>query len=77
MDLTTANLAALVAATSGRRGTVDTIPGGVVVASPVAVANGYVNAAFRTTSEDPATTFLAGTHQPGDRQCATRSLGQV
>jgi GNAT superfamily N-acetyltransferase len=60
MDLTTANLAAFVVATSGHRGTVDTIPGGVVVASPVAVANGYVNAAFRTTSEVPATTFLAG-----------------
>lgn len=60
MELNLANLAAFVAATSGHRGTVAAIPGGVVVASPVAVANGYVNAAFRTTSDVPATTFLAG-----------------
>jgi hypothetical protein len=59
MELNIANLTAFVAATSGRRGTVDAVPGGVVVASPVAVANGYVNAAFCTTSAVPATTFLA------------------
>jgi GNAT superfamily N-acetyltransferase len=61
LELTTANLAAFVAATSGRNGTVDAVPGGVVVASPVPVANGYVNAAFRTTPDVPATVFLTGT----------------
>jgi len=60
MELNLSNLAAFVAATSGRRGTVAAVPGGVAVASPVAVANGYVNAAFPTTSDVPATTFLAG-----------------
>ncbi|HEY5110520.1 MAG TPA: hypothetical protein VII96_13015, partial [Acidimicrobiales bacterium] len=60
MDGTTGNLAAFVAATSGRRGTVGQVPGGVVVASPVAVANGYVNAAFRTRVDGAPDAFLDG-----------------
>jgi GNAT superfamily N-acetyltransferase len=55
-----ANLAGFVAATVGRPGRVDAVPGGEVVASAVPVANGYLNAAFRTDDSVPADTFLDG-----------------
>lgn len=42
------NLGAFVAATAGRKGTVANVPGGVLVAGPVPVVNGYVNAAIPT-----------------------------
>ena len=53
-----ANLAAFVASTVGRPGRVEAVPGGTVVASAVPVANGYLNAAFRTDDSVPADAFL-------------------
>jgi GNAT superfamily N-acetyltransferase len=53
-----ANLAAFVAVTVGRPGRVEQVPGGTVVASAVPVANGYLNAAFRTDGTVPAVDFL-------------------
>ena len=53
-----ANLAAFVAATVGRAGRVEAVPGGTVVASAVPVANGYLNAAFRSDGAVPADVFL-------------------
>lgn len=52
------NLTEFVAATAGRAGTVKRFEGGVVVAGPVPVANGYVNAAFRTGTTSSAVEFL-------------------
>ncbi len=54
------NLAAYVAATVGRPGRVEQVAGGSAVASAVPVANGYVNAGFRTDGTVPAATFLDG-----------------
>lgn len=51
------NLARFVAATAGRRGRTADVAGGVAVASPVPVANGYVNAAFRTAGDVSASEF--------------------
>jgi ribosomal protein S18 acetylase RimI-like enzyme len=43
-----ANLAQFVTATAGRNGTVQSVHGGLVVASPIDVVNGYVNALIPT-----------------------------
>jgi GNAT superfamily N-acetyltransferase len=53
-----ANLADFVAVTVGRPGRVEEVRGGTVVASAVPVANGYLNAAFRTDGAVPAEEFL-------------------
>jgi len=55
-----ANLADFVAVTVGRPGRVEAVHGGRVVASVVPVANGYLNAAFRTDDTVPADAFLDG-----------------
>ena len=54
------NLIAFVAATMGRVGRFEDVPGGIAVASAVPVANGYVNAAFRTDDSVAAPAFVAG-----------------
>jgi len=54
------NLASFVAATVGRPGQVRPVDGGLAVAATVAVANGYVNAAFRTDPAVDADAFLDG-----------------
>ena len=54
------NLADFVAVTVGRAGRIEAVPGGTVVASAVPVANGYLNAAFRTDAAVPADAFLDG-----------------
>jgi ribosomal protein S18 acetylase RimI-like enzyme len=53
------NLARFVAANAGRLGSVAELAGGVVVASPVAVTNGYVNTAIPIDTTVPAAAFLA------------------
>ncbi len=63
------NLAQFVAATAGRNGATQEVRGGVVVASPIDVVNGYVNALIPTEPEadnsgvvqllDEATAFFA------------------
>jgi Acetyltransferase (GNAT) domain len=57
------NLAAFVAATTGRLGRVDRIPGGTVVSSAIPLANGYLNAAFRIDDNGSADGFLAAARQ--------------
>lgn len=52
------NLAEFVAATAGRRGNVHRGDGGVVVVSPIAIANGYVNAAIPLVAGSGAVSFL-------------------
>jgi GNAT superfamily N-acetyltransferase len=52
------NLAHFVAVTVGRPDSVQSVSGGTVVASTVPVANGYLNAAFRTDDTIPAVAFL-------------------
>jgi GNAT superfamily N-acetyltransferase len=54
------NLSAFVAATAGRPGRVQPVPGGDAVASAVPLGNGYLNAGFRTDVIVPAVTFLDG-----------------
>lgn len=53
------NLARFVAATVGGAGKVEQVNGGLAVASAVPVANGYVNAAFRTGQDGSDMGFLA------------------
>ena len=53
------NLARFVAATVGGAGKVEQVSGGLAVASAVPVANGYVNAAFRTGPAGSDADFLA------------------
>ena len=53
------NLASFVTVTMGRIGQVQVVPGGVAVSSTVPVANGYVNAAFRTDASVPPTDFVS------------------
>ena len=64
---TLANLAGFIAATAGRIGTVGDLPGGVAVASAVPVANGYVNAVFRTDPDASTTALLEGARVFFDR----------
>ena len=52
------NLAAFIAATAGRNGTVATLPGGVAVAGPVAVPNAFVDAAVSTDANCSPVEFL-------------------
>ncbi len=52
------NLAEFVAATAGRHGTVAHVPGGVVVAGPMAIANGYQNTALPTSRDIDPSEFL-------------------
>lgn len=65
-----ANVAAFVAATAGRPGRIEEVEGGLLVASPVPVANGYYNAAFPHDEVDPdpfldrATAFFAERSSP-------------
>ena len=54
------NLASFVAVTMGRVGQVQVVPGGVAVSSTVPVANGYVNAAFRTDASVAPADFVSG-----------------
>jgi len=54
------NLASFVAATMGRVGHVQAVAGGVAVSSTVPVANGYVNAAFRTDASVAPMEFVSG-----------------
>jgi ribosomal protein S18 acetylase RimI-like enzyme len=60
------NLARFVAVNAGRHGTVGEFAGGVAVAGPVAVTNGYVNAAIPIAASNSATflpealTFFGG-----------------
>ena len=54
------NLASFVAVTMGRIGQVQSVPGGTAVSSTVPVANGYVNAAFRTDASVPPAAFVSG-----------------
>lgn len=65
------NLAGFVRSTAGRIGTTEEIRGGVVVAGPVSVPNGYVNAAIPMESSvspaaffDDAYAFFAALHRP-------------
>jgi len=64
------NLAEFVAATAGRPGRIQRLDGGILVASPVPVANGYFNAAFPRDDIDPAPfitqakTFFAESNSP-------------
>lgn len=64
------NLAEFVATTAGRPGRIQRLDGGVLVASPVPVANGYFNAAFPRNDIDPAQfitqarTFFAESSSP-------------
>ena len=64
---TLANLAGFITATIGRIGTVGDVPGGVAVACTVPVANGYVNAVFRTDPDAPPTALLDGARAFFDR----------
>lgn len=58
MRLESDNLTEFVAATAGRTGTVRRLESGVLVAGPVPVANGYVNAAFRSGTTGSEVGFL-------------------
>jgi Acetyltransferase (GNAT) family len=55
------NLAAFVAATAGRRGESALIRGGRVTASPIVVANGYINSAVPLDDQLSPTDFLDDT----------------
>lgn len=48
------NLAGFIRSTAGRTGTVADLTGGVVIAGPLAIAHGYVNAAVPTPGSSPA-----------------------
>jgi hypothetical protein len=52
------NLAAFVATTAGRTGRVDDVRGGLVIAGPVAVANGFVDGAVQTDASSSPRDFL-------------------
>ena len=57
------NHASFVAVTMGRIGQVQSVLGGVAVSSTVPVANGYVNAAFRTDASVAPTVFVSGARE--------------
>ncbi len=60
-EIGAANLAAFVAATAGRRGESALVRGGRVTASPIVVANGYINSAVPLDDQLSPTEFLDDT----------------